>query len=56
MYHDDFIEENGKSKMRVVKVADTFDEFLNYCMISRYLLNKRAVIHVTTFLFNLIWK
>ncbi|WP_228270494.1 SMI1/KNR4 family protein [Acinetobacter guillouiae] len=28
MYHDDFIEENGKSKMRVVKVADTFDEFL----------------------------
>jgi len=28
MYHDDFIEENFISKMRVVKVADTFDEFL----------------------------
>jgi len=28
MYHDDFIEENFRSKMRVVKVADTFDEFL----------------------------
>ncbi len=30
MYHDDYIEdENGDSKMRVIKVADTFDEFLN---------------------------
>jgi hypothetical protein len=30
MYHDDFIEdENGYKKMRVVKVADSFDDFLN---------------------------
>lgn len=30
MYHDDYVEdENGDSKMRVIKVAHTFDEFLN---------------------------
>lgn len=30
MYHDDYVEdENGDSKMHVIKVADTFDEFLN---------------------------
>ncbi|MDO6643015.1 SMI1/KNR4 family protein [Acinetobacter guillouiae] len=30
MYHDDCVEdENGDSKMRVIKVAHTFDEFLN---------------------------
>ncbi|WP_335959769.1 SMI1/KNR4 family protein [Acinetobacter bereziniae] len=30
MYHDDYVEdENGDSKMRIIKVADTFDEFLN---------------------------
>ena len=28
MYHDDFIKENGYSKMRIIKVANNFDEFL----------------------------
>lgn len=30
MYHDDYVEEeNGERKMRVIKVSDTFDDFLN---------------------------
>ena len=30
MYHDQFVkDENGNSKMLVVKVADNFDDFLN---------------------------
>ena len=30
MYHDDYVEdENGDSKMRIIKVADTFDDLLN---------------------------
>lgn len=30
VYHDDYVEdENGNIKMRIIKLADTFDDFLN---------------------------
>ena len=30
MYHDEYIkDENGNAKMRVLKIADSFDDFLN---------------------------
>lgn len=30
MYHEEYIkDENGKAKMRVLKIADGFDYFLN---------------------------
>ena len=31
MYHDEYVnDENGNAKMKIIKVADSFDDFLNF--------------------------